>query len=560
MSFTGYPSIDKPWLNLLKKYNYSLAYPKCSVYDAIYNQNKNFPNDLAFIYYGKKITFEELFRKIEITAKSFISLGVCNNDNVIVISPLIPEVMYVFLALNRIGANVFFVNPINPAEIENRIKIADCKIAFAMTELFESFKNLIEESDLEKVILCSAKNSFGFNKAASKLRNKKIELLYWKNFIKKGKTISSVPDLPYEIQKNAAVVGSSGSTGLSKCIQLTDDSIIATFINELGIGIEWKRKDRSFCQVPVWVSTGLSITILTPLYYGMTLIMEPLYNHKKLYKQIRKYKPTFAISTPSMIQYFMTNHYFDKSYACFKQLIIGGEYITEATEKKMNKWLHDNNNRFDVLKGYGMCECGGTVTTCTADNNVIGSAGLPLPDIVVSAFDLDSGCELKYGEKGEIRMTTPSRMKHYYKDKNSTDNYLKSDDEGRIWCHSGDMGYVDENGFVFILGRLKESYKNEEGKTIYLFLIEREILSLDCVKECRVITNIIDGKINHVAHVVTESDYKTVINIIMENCLKKLGNEYVPHYFKMYNDNLPVSPTIKVDIKVLKESGFDFRV
>lgn len=202
-----------------------------------------------------------------------------------------------------------------------------------------------------------------------------------------------------------------------------------------------------------------------------------------------------------------------------------------------------------------MCECGGTVTASFRCNTV-GSAGVPTPGIVVSAFNPETNTELTYGQRGEIRVLSKNRMLGYYKNPEATDKYFWTDEKGNVWCCTGDMGYVDEDGCVFVDGRINDSYINEHGETIYLFDIERAILGVESVRQCKAVVSEIDGAQTHVAHAVFFNDKSTeeIIAQIQTVCKNKLPENHYPHLIKLHEDALPVSPSGKLNTVAMKEN------
>ncbi len=206
-----------------------------------------------------------------------------------------------------------------------------------------------------------------------------------------------------------------------------------------------------------------------------------------------------------------------------------------------------------------MCELGGTVTATHYKCNEIGSAGIPTPHVIVAAFDLDTGKELKYRERGEIRVLSPCKMLGYYKKKEETEKFFHTDLTGRVWCCTGDMGYVTEDGCLYVDGRIESSYKNEEGDIIYLFDIERAILNIEQVRQCRVVVSKVNGVNIHVAHIVLTdaADRISVLSNIKEYCSNNLQKNHMPTLLKLYNSALPVSKAGKVDIIKMQNDVVD---
>lgn len=236
-------------------------------------------------------------------------------------------------------------------------------------------------------------------------------------------------------------------------------------------------------------------------------------------------------------------------------LCIGGEYVSPSAEEKCNKWMKRNGSVYGLQKGYGMCECGGVVTNTITSCNVVGSAGIPLPHVTVSAFDLESGEELKDGERGEIRVLTPCRMSGYFNKPDETAKRLHTDVAGNVWVCTGDMGYVKEDGNVYISGRISDSYVGERGKIIYLFDVERAILDVWQVRQCKAVVSEIDGEQVHVCHLVLEdgADKEETLAQIRRHCSEALEEHCQPRWFKFYDDALPVAPSGKLDVVQMQD-------
>ena len=553
---TGYPSIDKPWLKYYQKENILSEVPECTVYQNLYNHNKDCPNDVALMYFGKRIAYAQLFAEVESAAKAFVAQGVKCGDNVALCVPATPETIYAILALNKIGANANMLNPtFTTQQLTDRINETGAELMLVANELYFRVENVIPNTCVKKVISFSAVNSLG---AIVKLIKKAKNIpgtIPWNKFVASAKHNQTVAEIPYQKNTPAIMVYSSGTTGASKGIQLTNDSINSTCVEGVQIGFHWERGDKWFSQIPIWFSTGICASTLVPLTYGITIILEPMYDFEVFYQHILKYKPNFMITACGLLDYLMMKQPKSEAYKEFKFLCAGGEYVTPSAEKKYNEWLSRNGNKYGLFKGYGMCECGGTVSASFRCNTV-GSAGVPTPNIVVSSFDPETNTELTYGQRGEIRVLSKNRMLGYYNNPEATAKYFWTDEKGNIWCCTGDVGHVDEDGSIYVDGRINDSYVNTQGETIYLFDIERTILDIEAVRQCKAVVSEINGKVTHVAHAVFFNGKDTreeIINQIKSVCEEKLPNNHYPHFIKLHDDALPVSPSGKLNTVAMKQ-------
>ena len=196
------------------------------------------------------------------------------------------------------------------------------------------------------------------------------------------------------------------------------------------------------------------------------------------------------------------------------------------------------------------------MTSSNSVCNVVGSAGIPMPDVVVAAFDPSTDKEQRYGERGEIRVLTPCRMLGYFKKKQETDKYLKEDQNGKIWACTGDMGYVAEDGNIYVDGRISDSYVNDDGETIYLFDIERTVLEVPTICQCKAVSGCINGRKTHICHMVLteDADVDETLDKVKRYCARKLPVSHQPIAVCLYQEALPVAPSGKLDIKTMKEN------
>lgn len=556
MNLTGYPSIDKPWLKYYSEEAINTPLPECTVWENIYERNKNHLTDTALLYFGKKISYGKLFSEIDRTAKALANLGVKNGDNVAICMPAVPEAIYTILALNKLGANAGMLNPtFNETQLTDRVNEMEANVLVVVNELYTTMQNVIPKTTIKYVITCPAVNSLGaFVRLAKKV--KPISgTLRWNVFIQQGRG-TSYQTASYEKQKPAIMVFSSGTTGASKGIQLTNDGINATGCEYEYGGFGFQRQDIFFAQTPIWFSTGISVTVLVPLIHGITVILEPVYDFELFYQHILKYRPNFLVTATGLLDYLLNKQPRSEAYQQFKYLAAGGEYVAPSAEQKYNQWLSDSHNPHGLHKGYGMCECGGTVTSTNESSNILGSAGIPLPHVTVAAFDLITGEEKRYGERGEIRVLTPCRMLGYYKKPVETAKYFHSDAHGNVWACTGDMGYVAEDGNVYVSGRISDSYVTSNGRTVYLFDIERAVLDIPQVRQCKAIAHEINGVMTHICHttLIGGANQEETLRMIKEHCAEKLDVTHQPVLFRLYNDALPVAPSGKLDIRKMQEN------
>jgi len=528
-----------------------------SIYEHIKAKNNDYLNNKALQYFGKKITYKEMFDMADIVAKSLSKEGVKKGDNIILLMSSCPELVYLLLAINKIGAVANMINPLfSKEQIKDRINDTEARIMFVLDQLYKLTDDIFDELCVKKAVVIPIVNSMPFVTgivAGIKLR-KEIKynetLISWKCFIRNRnreniKTVSE-NDLP------AIMVYSSGTTGASKGIVLMNKGINATIAHYECTGFEYERNYTYLQIIPTWFSTGAVFCLFMPLCLGVCVILEPVFSEENFTKDILKYKPNMIMGSTSLWLHFLSNikeKRNDLSFITFP--IAGGEKILPQTEIELNEILKECNCEFQLVTGYGMCELGSTATAMNHKYYKYGSTGYPIKGVTVAAFDLDTNEECKFNERGEIRVLTPARMKEYYKRPDATEEFFWKDSGGREWGCTGDIGYVDEDGFVWVEGRATDYFISKSGKKIFCFDIEDVILRDEQVAQCEVLG--IGGKGKGVPYAFVVGKNPGInIDLILDRCKDSLDDESTPVKITVL-DKFPVKGSGKRDMEQLRQ-------
>ena len=553
---TGYPSIDKPWMKYYTQSDKQTKAPTCTLYQNIYNNNSKYLKDIAILYYGNKITYAQLFNNVDACAKSLVKYGVREGDCITLCTAAVPEAIYLMIACSKIGAIANFVNPLFTTEqMVQRINDTKSKLLFVMDEMISYIVDAVPHACIDKTVIMPVTESMSKLAklvvcAEQKNRNKKRtddkRFYSWKSFTKYGNDYNGETERSYEKNRGCIMVYSSGSTGASKGILLTNDGINATIPHYDSEDFNYERGDTFYAVIPIWFSTGNVLDILMPLRMGMTVIPELQFEKERIIDGIKKYKPTMTLNPTSIwMEYPIT----------------GGEAVTPQEEKIITDFLQKSGCNAPLIKGYGMCELGSTVTSTSPEHNKVQSSGYPIKGVTVAVFDTETNEELPYGQRGEIRVNSPARMKEYYKNPVETKKYFYEDQNHCIWGCTGDIGYVDEDGYLFVEGRANDSFYSEDGKRIYLFDIERIVLEDEMVAQCKAVAVQINGKFKPILHVVLQkngvTDAKTVIPRIYKKLSEQLPQNAVPVAYKL-RQTLPVHPNGKRNVEALKAENDGF--
>ena len=567
-NLTGYPSVDRPWAQFYSNIEKSNIFLNTTPYQGLVKNNRQYPQDIAIEYFGSQISFAQLFRHVDDTAKALKEYGVERGDFVTICATTTPEVIYLFYAISKIGAIANVISPFyTPEELLGRIDECESSIIVIVDQFLPKFKDILEQEKNKSSIILPIMNS-SFLRFLPPYNNKySSNQVTWNQFEKCGLCRDEVPIDEYEPLKPQAMVYSSGTTGASKGILLSVDCF-QKLINAYGnSGFDTSRRQTVYQNIPPWHSTGLSLGINFPLSYGVKVCIDPRFDHDVFIKNVLKFRPEYILTNTSMYQGFTYKKTLrklkHKSLSFLKYPVEGGEPLTEKDIMNIETVFRDHGSSARLLNGYGECECGATVTTDITGHKFSNSAsGIPLPDITTIGIFDDDFKELGYGRRGNILVKTEIGMLEYYKNPEATAEFFYTDKEGNRWSKTGDIGYINEDGSLVVLGR-KSDYSVISGKVIFNFDIENAILSSDKVKLCEVQTHP-DNDEQLIAHIVWSDEAVSLIeqNADVQHDLliglqKKVLSELrleqaIPHYFCI-REKFPSAHSGKRDIQFIKQ-------
>lgn len=541
---TGKASIDRPWL---KHYAELPDYKENdkTVYQELIEKNENRKNRLALEYFGTKTTFGELFKKIDSSAKAYYANGVREGDFVTICAAGVPETVYSFYALSKIGAVSNMIAPhFDHEQLVKRIEDCNSDVLVVMDTFYDDIKDAIAKSRIKKTIVIPALNAslLGLITKKHKIDRKNNEV-YWNEFIKEGKVIENVPECKYKEEQPVAMVYSSGTTGAAKGILLTNDSFQNSVYAYDKMGFDFRSGLKLYQIIPPWFSTGLSTSIHLPLSKGVSVYMDPRFDRKHFVKNIVKAKTNYTIAPTSMYEGFL-----DKSLVKNKNLshltypFEGGEPLSPEVRSAIETVFREHGSSAELKVGYGQCEGGAGITTEIHNyEHPKGTVGIPLSGVVIGIFD-ENRNELTYGQRGEVLASTPCRMKEYYKNKEATDEYFYIDENGRKWNCTGDIGYIDEDGYLYIEGRASD-YSMVGDKKVYNFDVESAIKNVEGIANVDVLEKKDEAEENKMAvHIIPTSDFMTSISNNPEILADKIFELQTLIYDKFQDDSLV--PTI----------------
>ncbi|MBR2883239.1 MAG: acyl--CoA ligase [Clostridia bacterium] len=547
---TGYPSIDKPWLKHYRSdINYSQP-PQMSAYEYLKHMNSGNLDKTAIKFLGNTTTYSEMFNKIDEVAEALCTIGIGEGDVVVISLPALPEEVYLFYALDKIGACSNFVIPNTPTEkICDIIDTFDCKCFVTWQISKEDEATLYAKSSLKNIILTPMTQQGGND----------VRTTTWNNFIEKRYSMNQYVKPSNERMVFIAKTG--GSTGASKSVALSAKSfndIVHQFLNS---NLDYKAGDKWLRLWPIFSASAAVCSNHLPLCAGMELILEPTGNIFNLDKMLVTERANHIPLAPAVLDaLFDSSILAGQDLSFIKTVGCGGSKMTEEFEKKTAEFFKRHNIKTFLGGGYGMTENGSNVTF-RMDHNTskIGSAGIPMIDTTVAVFNPDTFEEQPYNTLGEICIKSTSFMLGYYGDEEMTKKVLRDHGNGDVWLHSGDLGYIDEDGFVYIIDRLTRVITRYPCNKLYPSEIESNIEKIYGIEKAAVFgmnDPEHDGFHIPACAIIIKSgfDANSVKNTVIDYCENNIALYAKPEKVLVL-DSFPLTTVGKVDYITLGEKA-----
>lgn len=557
---TIYPSIEIQWLKYYEDCDIEQEIPKMSAYDYMVINNNNNLDRNAINFYGIKITYKELLKNIDKVTRALISLGVKKGDIVTLAMANTPEMVYLFYALNRIGAVSNVIDPRYSAdEMKREINKVDSKYFITLEDCYDTSRKIIGETGVEKTVYLTAIESMPLPlKIANKLKNKiksiDEEAISWSEFIKNGKKIDKDINTTYEKNMPVTIVHTGGTTGEPKGVVLTNENFVAMANMHMYGGLDYDKDDKFLNILPPFIAYCLCNGINMPLTLGLEVTIIPQWDVPDFPIILDKYKPNHVLAGPILWDYVTKSNIKDLSY--LKTPVSGGDALNEELERRINKFFKEKNCKSKVAQGYGMTEVSSAAVFSKQEANKIGSVGIPFVKNIVSIFDPDTLTEKRIGEEGEIWISTPTAMKEYYNNEVETAKIKATTIDGKEWIRTGDIGKIDLDGNVYIVGRMKRMIVRN-GNKIFPANTENIVLKLEEIDNCAIVgmDDDIERKVP-VIHIMLKEGVTESKEIIIDK-IKKIISENLPEFNIpvkfIFRKSMPLTSINKIDFKSLEK-------
>ena len=555
-----------PWKANMGDVPMHLDYFEGSMFEMVEQVAEKYPDNIAFDFMGKATSYKKLVKEIETCAKALKTIGVREGDKVTIAMPNCPQAIYLFYAVNLVGGIANMIHPLSAEkEIEFYLNESESVTCITLDQFYHKFERVRQNTKVVNIIIASIKDELSkpIRTGYMLTEGRKIEkipedapVIMWKDFLK----LSKCCFYNYKVKRGsddpAVILYSGGTTGTTKGIVLTNMNFNALSDQVIAANPMFRPGDKMLAAMPLFHGFGLGVCIHTMLTQGGRCILVPRFTPKSYAKDLVKNRCNFIAGVPTLYEALLRLPSMENAdLSCLKGVFSGGDSLSVELKKKFDKFLYDHKASIQVREGYGTTE---TVTACCLTPTHMakeGSIGLPFPDTYIKIVEPGTDKELPYGEEGEILLAGPTVMKEYMKHPEETAQTLRRHEDGLTWVYTGDLGTMDDQGFVYFKGRAKRMIISS-GYNIYPGQLENILDAHDKVQMSCIIgvpdtykMQKVKAFIKLVPGVLPNEETKEEL---MAYCRKNIAKYSMPYDIE-FRDELPKTLVGKVAYRVLEE-------
>ncbi len=561
-------NIKTPWLKYYKEgVPAHLNYPKGTMVGYFLEAVARYPENIAIEYYGRTYTYRAFYEMIRDTAKSLKSQGVKEGDTIAICMPNTPEAILMFYAANMVGALVSLIHPLSAEkEIQNYVNGSGATFLLSLDLVYDKVHNIVDNTCIKKIVIASAGDSLKtIKKFLYKFKNRgtvpKIELtddiMTWNEFINYGYDYQGEIACLKGANDPAVILYSGGTSGDPKGILLTNMNFNALALSCHKM-IEQSGEGESILAIlPIFHGFGLGVCIHTTLGCGMRVVLVPNFNPKDFGKLLHKHKISIVCGVPSLFESLTKTSMGKNDLSKLKSAISGGDFMSKDLKNKVDTYFREHGSNAEIRVGYGLTEASAAICVTPTGEYRESSIGVPFPDTYIKVVRVGTHDEVPYGEDGEICISGPTVMMGYLNNLEETIQTLQIHEDGRTWLHTGDVGSMDKDGFVYFKQRVKRIIISN-GYNLYPSYIETIINSHPDVFTSTVIGIPHPKKVQVAkAYIVLKDGVKPSKDVeksIRLHCEKNLARYSLPAVYE-FRESLPKTLVGKVAYRELEKES-----
>ena len=557
-------SAAKPWLRYYGNTPATIDYPQETMYRQLAATAGKYPDHIAYEFMGRRTTYREFLARIDATAKGLTAMGLRAGDRVTLCMANTPQAVDCFYACNRLGIIPCMIHPLSAAkEIAFYLNTSKSKAILTLDMFYSKVASILPELNAPVELLIAKISEelpiplrllYPLSKKAVRLP--KAGYTLWRDFLRRGKDTPLPPDTG-SFDQCAAILYSGGTTGTTKGIRLSHLNFNALALQTIAAsGFDSVAGMKMLSIMPMFHGFGLGIGIHTALIGGATCILIPQFSIKIYADTLLKRRPELIPGVPTLFEALLRAKRLENADLSFlKGIFCGGDSLSTELKKKVDTFLKERGCTQQIREGYGTTECVTASCLTPKDYARPGSIGVPFPDTLYKIVKPETDRELPANEDGEICISGPTVMLGYLDNPQETQTALRPHSDGRIWLHTGDLGRMDEDGFVYFRQRLKRIIVSS-GYNIYPSQLENIIDRHEKVLLSCVIGVKDPYRIQRIKAFIVPmpgiAPSEALKQELLEYCAQHIAKYALPREIEFRSD-LPKTPVGKVAYRILEE-------
>ena len=479
-------SASAPWTAYYGSTPASLNYPHLTMYQLLSETARQYPNNTAYVFMGKETSYAAFMKRIDAAARGLTAMGIRRGDKVTICMPNSPQALDCFYALNRLGAIPNMIHPLSAAkEIAFYVNFSGSKAILTLDQFYYKVAEILPDLDTPVTILIAKiadelpfplSALYPMTKSARAVKKlPRSGYTLWYDMVKAGKD-TRLPADQGHFDDCGAILYSGGTTGTTKGIMLSNLNFNALGLQTIAAsGYSTIAGMKMLSVMPVFHGFGLGIGIHTALIGGATCILIPQFSVKTYAQTLVRQKPNFIPGVPTLFEALLrAEDLAGVDLSFLKGIFSGGDSLSPELKKKVDAFLKAHNCSEQIREGYGTTECVTASCLTPKDYARPGSIGVPFPDTYYKIVTPGTSEEVSPNVEGEICVSGPTVMMGYMDNPGETKSTLRRHYDGRIWLHTGDLGHMDQDGFVYFRQRIKRMIISS-GYNVYPSQLENVI-------------------------------------------------------------------------------------
>ncbi len=540
--------------------------PELSLYDVLKKTAEEHPNNIAYEFLGYKADYRRFLSQVDDLSLRLRKLGVKKGDRTIICLPNCPQAFISFYALSRLGAVAVMVHPLSSSnEIEFYIMDSESKVCITMDMFADKFPKVGTEG-METLIVTSVTDMFSplkrtlariLVKDARPHKYDDRDTMSWRKLVrmdvsKVDKDMPNVgPDEP------ASILYTGGTTGKNKGAVHSSRTFNVTSMGMIELSGILGEGDTMLTQMPMFHGFGLCTCVHLPVCIGLRCIIMPTFTLDSLCETIVDEKVNFIAGVPSMYEKMVGNKYLEeKDLSFIRGIFCGGDCMSVEAKARFDDFIAAHGCKTKIRIGFGCTECLTATAITPKEEERPGSVGVPIPGMMYKIVEQDSIDEIADGEYGEMCISGPALMMEYFNNSEETEKVLRRHSDGRIWLHTGDLGYIDD-GFIYFTNRIKRIIITS-GYNVYPSQIE-EVLSRHPLVESSCVIGIPDrlrgSKVKAFIVLKDGVERSEETEKSISSFVKKNVSAYAKPREYEFVDSLPMTKLHKVDYRCLERQA-----